>query len=156
MLAASTPGAREPTPVRLPVPAASPVAAIVDGMVGSVLIVDDDDAFRDLAARVLSARGFDVAGQANSCASAIASAEALRPEAALVDVNLPDGDGFELSRKLTALPWSMRVVIISGDADAGAGDAVSRAGAAGFLGKDELASERLRNLLSGESGPRPG
>ena len=54
----------------------------------SVLIVDDDPSFRDLARRLLTASDFEVAGQAGSVAEAIAAANAIRPDAALVDVDL--------------------------------------------------------------------
>jgi DNA-binding NarL/FixJ family response regulator len=113
----------------------------------SVLIVDDDDGFRRLAARVLAASGFDVVGEAGTCAAAMSAARTNRPATALVDVNLPDGDGIGLSRVLAALPWAPRIVLISGDADAGRAARVARAGAVGFLTKDELADGRLVELL---------
>jgi DNA-binding NarL/FixJ family response regulator len=114
----------------------------------SVLIVDDDDGFRRLAARVLEASGFDVVGEAGTCASAVVAARETHVSAALVDINLPDGDGIHLSRELAALPWAPRVVLISGDVDAGR--AARASDAFGFVAKDELADGRLVSLLSGQ------
>jgi DNA-binding NarL/FixJ family response regulator len=114
-----------------------------------VLVVDDDSAFRDLAARVLSAWGHVVVGEAGTVAEALERAEELRPEAALVDVGLPDGDGFALARRLTQLPWPVRIVLISSDTDRAAVRAARDAGARGFLAKDDLAGPTLRHLLEG-------
>ena len=116
----------------------------------SVLIVDDDEGFRRLAVRVLAASGFDVVGEAGTCAAAVSAARHCRPATALVDVNLPDGDGIGLSRVLAALPWAPRVVLISGDADAGRAARIAHTGAVGFLTKDELADGRLIELLGSE------
>jgi DNA-binding NarL/FixJ family response regulator len=113
----------------------------------SVLIVDDDERFRRLAARLLAASGFDVVGEVGNCASAVTAAKASRPSTALVDVNLPDGDGIRLSHELAALPWAPRVVLISGDADAGGAAAIADASAVGFVAKDEIADGRLSELL---------
>jgi CheY-like chemotaxis protein len=116
----------------------------------SVLVVDDDPAFRDLAARVLTSWGHVVVGEAGGVADALERASELHPGAALVDVGLPDGDGFVLTRCLVALPWHVRVVLISADADAAAVRAARQAGAIGFLAKDELSGRTMRHLLEGD------
>jgi CheY-like chemotaxis protein len=113
----------------------------------SVLVVDDDAAFRDLAARVLTGWGHVVIGEAGSVEEALARAAELRPDTALIDIGLPDGDGFSLTRRLRALPWSLRVVLISSDADRANATAARRAGAAGFFPKDELSDPALRELI---------
>src|SRR3954464_9610371 len=59
----------------------------------SVIVVDDDGAFRRLASRLLAAMGFDVLAEVGTAAQALAASEALHPDAVLVDVSLPDGDG---------------------------------------------------------------
>lgn len=115
----------------------------------SVLVVDDDAGFRAIAARMLRARGHAVVGEAGTVAEALEQIEALRPEAALVDVGLPDGDGFDLAQRVAALPWRPRVVVISSDADR-ANEAMARGvGAAGFVPKHELRGATLRRLLGG-------
>ena len=119
-------------------------------MLTSVLLVDDDVAFRDLARRMLGEMGLAVVGEAGTVAAAAAAAAELRPDAALVDIGLPDGDGFALTRQLAALPWTVRIVLTSSDPDAATPDSVRSAGAVGFVAKDELPSGWVRELLIGD------
>jgi DNA-binding NarL/FixJ family response regulator len=114
-----------------------------------VLVVDDDAAFRELASALLRALDLELAGEAETFATGAAAAQALRPDAALVDVGLPDGDGIELARRIAALPWRPRVVLTSSDADVVTDDRARALGAAGFLPKTELANRALRELLTG-------
>jgi DNA-binding NarL/FixJ family response regulator len=114
---------------------------------GSILVVDDDAALRSLIVRILRSWGHAVVSEAGSVAEALACAEALRPETVLVDIGLPDGDGFSLTRQLGAKSWPMRVVLFSSDADRANVTAAKRAGAIGFLPKDELPSPALRRLI---------
>ena len=118
-------------------------------MAPTVLIVDDDVEFRGLAARVLAAMGFQVVGQAGTYAEGAAAAAELRPDAALVDVGLPDGDGLELAAHLVGLPWRPRVVVTSSDPDATSTEAVQRFGAVGFMAKEALPDRTLAALLTG-------
>jgi CheY-like chemotaxis protein len=113
----------------------------------SVLVVDDDSAFRDLAARVLTGWGHVVVGEASNVAEALERAAAVRPQAALIDVGLPDGDGFALAERLLALPWAVRVVLISADVDSAGVRAAHQVGARGFVAKEQLSSQALRQLL---------
>jgi DNA-binding NarL/FixJ family response regulator len=115
----------------------------------SVLIVDDDAWFRQLAARTLRSWGYAVVAEAGTVADAVERADALRPDAALVDVGLPDGDGFELARRFAVLPWRPRVVVISSDSDRANHAIAHRNGAAGFVPKDELLGTSLRDLMRG-------
>ncbi len=115
----------------------------------SLLVVDDDPVFRDLAARVLADWGHVVIGQAGSVAEALTRAREVHPDAALVDVGLPDGDGFALTRLLVGLPWGVRVVLVSADPDPSHPESARRAGACGFVAKDALAGAELRRLLEG-------
>jgi DNA-binding NarL/FixJ family response regulator len=116
-------------------------------MSGSVLVVDDDPAFRRLAHRMLAAVGLAVTGEAATAAAAIAAAGALRPDAVLVDVGLPDGDGILLARQLATLPWRPRVVLTSSDADAATPRDVHSSGAEAFVPKDQLPNAALEQLL---------
>jgi CheY-like chemotaxis protein len=112
----------------------------------SVLIVDDDPEFRDLAARMLADVGLSVAGEAGDARAAIAVATAARPGAILVDVGLPDRSGVDLARELLALPWRPRVLLTSADADmASEGDATLR-----FVAKEDLPGAPLVALLGRE------
>ncbi len=116
----------------------------------SVLVVDDDTAFRALAAKVLRGWGFTVAGEAASVAEAEERAAALRPDAVVLDVTMPDGNGLALSERLSALPWRPRIVLISSDPEVTTPAAAQRAGALGFLPKTELLDPLLRRLLAGQ------
>jgi DNA-binding NarL/FixJ family response regulator len=118
-------------------------------MTRSVLVVDDDPAFRSLAHRVLAAFDLAVSGEAGTAAAAIAAAGVLRPDGVLVDVGLPDRDGFAVARELAALPWRPRVVLTSSDADAATASDVDRSGAEAFVPKDQLPNAALDELLGG-------
>ncbi len=115
----------------------------------SVLVVDDDAGFRDLVSRLLLGLGLAVVAQVGTVAAAVEAADRLRPEAALIDIGLPDGDGVELAAVLAALPWRPRVVLISSDPDATTDEDARSEGAIGFLSKAELPSARLRSMLAG-------
>jgi DNA-binding NarL/FixJ family response regulator len=114
----------------------------------SVLLVDDDPAFRGLARRMLIAAGLGIAGEAGTVATATAAALDLRPDAALVDIGLPDGDGITLARELAALPWRPRIILTSTDADAASPADVRGSGAERFVPKAELPTMSLKRLLA--------
>jgi CheY-like chemotaxis protein len=116
-------------------------------MPASVLVVDDDPVFRDLARDVLAAEGLIVVGEAESLETALAIARALRPDAALVDIELPDGDGLTLAHRLSALPWRPRIVLTSTDPDAASPEDIRRSGAEAFVAKHELPNTPLKRLL---------
>ncbi len=118
-------------------------------MAGSILVIDDDAAFRALACRMLADCGLEVVGEAESAAGGNAAAVRLRPDAALVDVMLPDGDGVALAQELAALPWKPRVVITSSSADAAGRNEIDRSGVVAFLPKDELPTAALDRLVGG-------
>ena len=90
-----------------------------------------------------------VIGEAGTVAEALRCAETLRPDTVLVDIGLPDGDGFSLTRELRGRSGAPRVVIFSSDADRANVAAAERAGAIAFLPKDELSSPALQRLLEG-------
>ncbi|MBV9048587.1 MAG: response regulator transcription factor [Solirubrobacterales bacterium] len=116
----------------------------------SVLIVDDDPTFRVLARRLRTASGLVVVGEAENVAEGLAMTEDLRPDAALVDVGLPDGDGFGLARQLITFPWRPRVVLTSVEPGIGSDGAVRSAGAEAFVNKSDLPNVPLARLLAGE------
>lgn len=120
-------------------------------VVRSILVVDDDTAVRNLIVRILRSLGHVVVGEAGSVVDALALAQVLRPDTALVDIGLPDGDGFSLTRQLRARHHAIRVVLVSSDADPTNVAAAVRAGGAGFLPKDELSGPALQRLLRDEA-----
>ena len=73
----------------------------------------------------------------------------LRPDAALVDVMLPDGDGVALAQELAALPWKPRVATPPAPPDAAGRNEIDRSGVVAFLPKDELPTVALDRLLGG-------
>jgi CheY-like chemotaxis protein len=127
----------------LPYPWTGLRAAKLRPVTASVLIVDDDPAFRRLAARMLEQAGIAVAAEAPDAGAALAIARAMRPGGILVDVGLPDRSGVDLARDLLALPWRPRVLLTSADADAaGAGGGSLR-----FVAKEDLPDAPLHALL---------
>lgn len=123
---------------------------IIEQVPASVLIVDDDPIFRALARRMLMAAGLVVVAEAENVAEGLSVAEQLRPNAALVDFGLPDGDGLGLARQLTALPWRPRVVLTSVESDIGSDGEVRSTGAEAFVPKADLPNAPLARLLGGE------
>src|SRR5215207_6842343 len=88
-------------------------AAKVRGLGRSVLIVDDHPAFRSAARALLEDAGFEVLGEAGDGASAIATALELRPEIVLLDVQLPDVDGFTVGERLLECGVPTAIVLTS-------------------------------------------
>jgi CheY-like chemotaxis protein len=116
-------------------------------MQGSILVVDDDASVRGLVVRILRSWGHTRVDEAGSIAEALEYSQASLPAIVLVDIGLPDGDGFFLTRQLTDRGWAARVVIFSSDADPSNRAAADRAGAVGFFPKDELLSPALQHLI---------
>jgi DNA-binding NarL/FixJ family response regulator len=114
----------------------------------SVLVIDDDPAFRRLARRALIGSGLDVVGEAGTAAAGSSAARSLKPAIMLVDVGLPDGDGITLARELAALPWHPRIVLMSVDPDAASTEDVRRSGACGFVPKQDLPGTGLALLMA--------
>jgi DNA-binding NarL/FixJ family response regulator len=109
----------------------------------TVLIVDDHPTFRASARLLLTAEGYEVVGEAGDGAAAIAAAGELAPDVILLDVQLPDLDGFEVARRVDA-----KVVLVSSRDEADYGPLVRDCGALGFIPKGELSGARLRELLT--------
>jgi DNA-binding NarL/FixJ family response regulator len=113
----------------------------------TVLIVDDHEAFRESAAALLEAEGFAVVGEAADGGSAIAQAERLRPEVVLLDIQLPDLDGFAVAERLASGSDPPIVVLISSREAAAYGPRLGAAVAQGFLPKRELSGAALAALV---------
>ena len=113
----------------------------------SVLIVDDHSGFRAQARRMLESEGYRVVGEAGDVSSAIEAVRALRPDLALVDVYLPDGDGFEVASRLGMLDAAPAVVLTSSHESAEFAGCVAGSGARGFVPKTELSREAIEELV---------
>ena len=109
-----------------------------------VLIVDDDPAFRDGIAGALARRGYEIAGTAGTLAEARAALGDLDPDAVLLDVNLPDGNGVAFAGETCS---RARILLTSSDADAVPRRLLQRSGAAGFVPKTELLAADFARLL---------
>jgi DNA-binding NarL/FixJ family response regulator len=114
----------------------------------SVLIVDDHGSFRASARRLLEAEGFTVVGEAADGHEAIAAARQLNPDLVLLDVQLPDLDGFEVAARLSALGLRSAVVLTSSYAAAEYEPLLAESSARAFIPKAELSGAALTGLLS--------
>jgi DNA-binding NarL/FixJ family response regulator len=114
----------------------------------TLLIVDDHAGFRSFARALLAAEGFEVAGEAENGESAVAAAQTLQPDAVLLDIQLPDMDGFEVARRLAALDAQPRVVLTSSRDAADYGGRIAGSMARGFIAKQDLSGAGLAALLA--------
>jgi DNA-binding NarL/FixJ family response regulator len=117
------------------------------GVSTSVLIVDDHPSFRASARRMLEANGYSVVGEAADGAAAIVAARELGPELVLLDVQLPDIDGFEVAARLGALGEAPLIVLTSSRDGSDFGSAVAESPARGFIAKSELSGATLAELV---------
>lgn len=113
-----------------------------------VLIADDHPAFRHFAARLLNDCGFEVIGQVGTGAEAVHRAISSCPDVVLLDVMLPDIDGFEAAHQLAAAVHPPRIVLISSRQRSDYGHRVDTSRASGFISKDELTVDRLKEILA--------
>ena len=125
---------------------------------GRVLLVDDHAGFRATARRLLETEGWTVVGEAADGMSALASAARLRPDLVLLDIGLPDLDGFAVAERLvsagTAGAGAPDVVLISSRDRAAYADRIASSAAVGYIAKDDLDGERLRALLAAAAAGR--
>jgi DNA-binding NarL/FixJ family response regulator len=113
----------------------------------TVLIVDDHASFRASARLLLETEGFEVVGEADSGAAALKAANELKPELVLLDVHLPDLDGFDVASRLTGMEPHPQVVLTSSRDGSDFGPLVSRSGARGFVPKGELSGDLIAALI---------
>ncbi len=112
-----------------------------------VLVVDDHPSFRRCARALLAAEGFEVVGEAADGATALALADELAPELVLLDIRLPDIDGFEVASRLLARDPELAIVLVSSRDAAEYGALVDASGARGFVPKADLSGAALEKLL---------
>jgi DNA-binding NarL/FixJ family response regulator len=113
----------------------------------SVVVVDDHPSFRRCAAALLTTEGFEVVGEAADGLGAIALVLALEPELVLLDIQLPDIDGFEVAARLLAQDPELAIVLVSSRDRSQYGPLVDESGARGFVTKGELSGPALERLI---------
>ncbi|GAC1542188.1 MAG: hypothetical protein NVS3B12_30100 [Acidimicrobiales bacterium] len=113
----------------------------------SVVIVDDHTMFRARARAIVEAAGLQVVGEAGDGASALAQVAKVHPDIVLLDIQLPDQDGFTVTEQLVAQPDAPVVVLISSRDAADFGSRLRAADARGFIHKADLSSATLREVL---------
>jgi DNA-binding NarL/FixJ family response regulator len=116
-------------------------------MAATVLIVDDHPGFRAAARRLLELEGYVVVGEAADGMTALHAARELRPDFILLDVQLPDIDGFEVAERLSGDDVMPAVVLTSSREASDYGPCLARTPAAGFLPKAELSAAGIADIL---------
>lgn len=111
----------------------------------TILIVDDHQGFRRCARALLEADGFTVVGEADDGEGAISAIDSLRPDVVLLDVQLPDMDGFAVLARLDE--GAPPVVLVSSRDASDYDDLIPTSGARGFITKADLSGSALRSLL---------
>ena len=115
------------------------------------LIVDDNADFLAAARDLLACQGISVVGVASSGSEALERLDELRPDLALIDVDLGEESGFELARRFAErADGAPRVVLISTYAELDVADLVRASPAVGFVSKSQLSGQRIRDVLASE------
>jgi CheY-like chemotaxis protein len=114
------------------------------------LIVDDSADFRDAASAMLERGGISVVGTASNSAEALTCYEDLRPDVALVDVDLGGEDGFALAEQLdqASTARALAVILVSIYAESDLAEMIDASPAVGFLQKFSLSPDAIRGLLN--------
>jgi DNA-binding NarL/FixJ family response regulator len=115
--------------------------------VSTILVVDDHGGFRATARRLLERDGWTVVGEAADGRSGLAAAVALAPDVVLLDVGLPDVDGFEVAQRLAAGGSPPSIVLISSRDQEAYRERVRVSPAAGFIAKDRLDGAAVRAIV---------
>ena len=113
-----------------------------------VLIIDDNTDFRAVARQLLERHGFAVVAEAETGIRGIERAQEHRPDLVLVDVQLPDIDGFEVAERLSQLDIPVDVILTSSLDGTDFGALVARSSALGFVPKAELSASAIEALLA--------
>ena len=117
-------------------------------MAVTILIVDDHPSFRASARTLLEAEGYEVVGEAEDGESAIRAVAELHPDLVLLDIQLPDLDGFEVAERLRELDERAAVVLTSSRDGKDYARCIECSGARGFVPKAELSGAALSALLA--------
>lgn len=119
-----------------------------------ILIVDDHQSVREgLALRISLHADLEVCGEAESEEQAITLVKQLKPDLVLVDISLKSGHGLELIKRVRTMDPAIKMLVISGFQESLYAERACRAGAMGYLNKQESSEkmiEAIRTVLSGE------
>jgi DNA-binding NarL/FixJ family response regulator len=115
----------------------------------TILIIDDHAGFRVQARALLEADGFTIVGEADDGVSGLAAARSLRPDIVLLDIGLPDIEGFEVARALAVDGPPPLVVLTSSREASEFGPRLASSRVLGFIAKDELSGAAIRALANG-------
>lgn len=96
---------------------------------------------------LLESEGYEVVGEAEDGESAVEAVGRLHPDFVLLDVQLPDIDGFEVARRLSANGAQPAIVLVSSRDLQDIGPLATSSGALGFISKADLSGEALEALL---------
>ena len=113
----------------------------------SLLIVDDDNPFRERLARAMEKKGFNVT-QAEGVKSAIKSVEEKKPAFAVIDLRLSDGNGLEVVKTIRSLNYDSRVIMLTGYGNIPTAVAAVKQGAIDYLSKPADAEDVEKALLA--------
>ena len=97
---------------------------------------------------MLEAEGYEVVGEAPDAQSAEVMVHELDPEVVILDVRLPDGDGFELAPRLKPNGGGPAIVLVSSHDQSDFGAEIAASPALGFIAKGDLSRESLEAALS--------
>jgi DNA-binding NarL/FixJ family response regulator len=114
----------------------------------TVVIVDDHPSFRASARAILEADGFDVIGEAADGAGALAKVRELKPDVLLLDIQLPDMDGFAVCAQLSKNGTEADVVLVSSRDASDYGCLIPQSGARGFIAKADLSGDAVAALFA--------
>jgi DNA-binding NarL/FixJ family response regulator len=113
----------------------------------TVLIVDDHPGFRSAARALLEADGFEVVGEAADGESGLAAAARLRPGLVLLDIQLPDLDGFAVAERLASWQPPPAVVLVSSRDSSAYRRRLADSPALGFITKSDLSGAAVAALV---------
>ncbi|MDQ2759961.1 MAG: response regulator transcription factor [Actinomycetota bacterium] len=112
------------------------------------LLIDDHEGLRRFARTLLNAEGFEVIGEAADGETALAAVQALHPDVVLLDIGLPDIDGFEVARRLAQAPGAPSLVLTSSRNASDYDHLIADSPAQGFLPKQELSGAAISAVLT--------
>jgi two-component system response regulator RegA len=126
---------------------ASPIQNVKDYKDKSLLIVDDNNPFRERLARAMEKKGF-VVTQAESVKKGIDSLQITKPAFAVIDLRLNDGNGLEVVKEIQSLNNNSRIIMLTGYGNIPTAVAAIKHGAIDYLAKPADADDVEKALLA--------